>query len=169
VKKQYKNRLILLFLIIFAIFLIRFMQIDHYLTFENLQENKSSFQHIVKTNYGLSIAGYIIIYILVTGFSLPGATILTLGSGFLFGVILGAIYVNIGATTGATMAFLFSRYIAGDWVQKKYGDKLINFNNELEKNGYRYLLTLRLIPVFPFFLINIFAGLTKIRLRTFIN
>jgi uncharacterized membrane protein YdjX (TVP38/TMEM64 family) len=144
------------------------MQIDHYLTFENLQENKSSFQHIVKTNYGLSIAGYIIIYILVTGFSLPGATILTLGSGFLFGVILGAIYVNIGATTGATMAFLFSRYIAGDWVQKKYGDKLINFNNELEKNGYRYLLTLRLIPVFPFFLINIFAGLTKISLRTFI-
>jgi uncharacterized membrane protein YdjX (TVP38/TMEM64 family) len=112
--------------------------------------------------------GYIGIYIVVVALSIPGATILTLGGGFLFGVLWGVIYVNAGATTGATLAFLFCRYVAGEWVQNKYQDKLNNFNRELSKNGYRYLLALRLVPVFPFFLINICAGLTKIPLRTFV-
>jgi uncharacterized membrane protein YdjX (TVP38/TMEM64 family) len=94
--------------------------------------------------------------------------VLTLSGGFLFGALLGTLYVNAGATTGATLAFLFCRYAAGDWIQEKYLDKLITFNRELSENGYRYLLALRLIPLFPFFLINAGAGLTKIPLRTFV-
>ena len=125
-------------------------------------------QQVVERNYLLSVGGYIVIYIVVVAFSIPGATILTLGGGFLFGTLWGAIYVNAGATIGATLAFLFCRYVAGEWVQNKYQDKLTTFNRELLKNGYRYLLALRFIPVFPFFLINIFAGLTRIPLRTFI-
>ena len=81
---------------------------------------------------------------------------------------LGALYVNVAATTGATLAFLFARYIAGQSLQAKYGDRLARFNEELESNGWSYLLTLRFIPIFPFFLINLFAGLTNIRLRTFV-
>lgn len=167
-KASKKKRIIFLVLILAAIVIIRFANVDRYLTFENLKENKFHLQQIVEGNYILSVIGYIILYIVVVAFSIPGATILTLGSGFLFKTILGAIYVNIGATTGAALAFLFFRYLAGEWVQNKHKDKLDKFNRELSENGYRYLLALRLIPVFPFFLINICAGLTKIPLRTFV-
>lgn len=167
-RPSYKKRIIFILLILGAIAIIRFADIDRYLTFENLKQNKVYLQQIVEDNYLFSVVGYIITYVLVVALSIPGATILTLSGGFLFGVILGALYVNAGATTGATLAFLFCRYVAGEWIQNKYHDKLTTFNRELSENGYRYLLTLRFIPVFPFFLINILAGLTKISLRTFV-
>ncbi|HDZ69312.1 MAG TPA: TVP38/TMEM64 family protein, partial [Phycisphaerales bacterium] len=116
----------------------------------------------------LSVLAYIVIYIVVTGLSLPGATILTLAGGFLYKVFFTVIYVNIAATTGAMLAFLFARYIAGQWIQQSYGDKLAKFNEEVDRNGAYYLLTLRFIPIFPFFLINTFAGLTNVPLRTFL-
>jgi len=168
VKTSHKKRIIFLIVILALIAITRLTDLDRYLTFENLQENKFRLQQMVEGNYVLSVGGYIVTYIVVVAFSIPGAAILTLTGGFLFGVLWGAIYVNAGATTGATLAFLFCRYVAGEWVQNKYQDKLKTFNKELSKNGYRYLLALRFIPVFPFFLINIFAGLTKIPLRTFI-
>jgi len=168
VKTSHKKRIIFLIVILALIAITQLTDLDRYLTFENLQENKFRLQQMVEGNYVLSVGGYIVTYIVVVAFSIPGAAILTLTGGFLFGVLWGAIYVNAGATTGATLAFLFCRYVAGEWVQNKYQDKLKTFNKELSKNGYRYLLALRFIPVFPFFLINIFAGLTKIPLRTFI-
>jgi uncharacterized membrane protein YdjX (TVP38/TMEM64 family) len=168
VKTSHKKRIIFLIIILALIAITRLADLDRYLTFENLQENKFRLQQIVQGNYVLSVGGYIVTYIVVVAFSIPGAAILTLTGGFLFGVLWGAIYVNAGATTGAALAFLFCRYVAGEWVQNKYQDKLKTFNKALSKNGYRYLLALRFIPVFPFFLINIFAGLTKIPLRTFI-
>ncbi len=158
----------LLLLIVTTIVFIRCAGVDRYVTFENLQENKVRLLQAVENNYFLSVAGYIVLYIAVVAFSIPGATVLTLSGGFLFGALLGTLYVNAGATTGATLAFLFCRYAAGDWIQEKYLDKLITFNRELSENGYRYLLALRLIPLFPFFLINAGAGLTKIPLRTFV-
>jgi len=97
----------------------------------------------------------------------PGATILTLTGGFVFGAVLGAIYVNVGAASGAIAVFLFARYLVGARLQEKYGDKLAKFNNEVDENGYSYLLTLRFIPLFPFWMINLFVGLTKIPLRTY--
>jgi uncharacterized membrane protein YdjX (TVP38/TMEM64 family) len=84
-----------------------------------------------------------------------------------FGVVRGALYVNIGATIGATLAFLVARYLFRDAIQKKFGSRLETMNRELEHSGFNYLLFLRLVPVFPFFLINLAAGLTKIPLRTF--
>jgi uncharacterized membrane protein YdjX (TVP38/TMEM64 family) len=98
--------------------------------------------------------------------SIPGAVIFSLAAGFLFG-FWGVLYVNIGATIGAIIAFLVARYLIGDWLQKRYANRLASFNREIEENGYNYLLMLRLIPVFPFFLVNIFAGITRIPLLTY--
>jgi len=92
---------------------------------------------------------------------------LTLAGGFLFHLFPGIIYVNVAATVGATLGFLFARYILGNKVQEKYASQLERFNRELDENGHLYLLTLRLIPAFPFFLINLLAGLTKVSLKTF--
>lgn len=162
-----KKRIIPLLLIFAAIVVIRKMGWDRYVTFENLQNHKEHLQLFLREHYFLTVLGFIVLYIVVVGLSIPGATILTLSAGFLFGVERGTLYVNIGATTGAVLIFLLSRYLIGEWVQNKYGNRLTEFNRELSLNGYSYLLTLRLIPLFPFFLINIFAGMTRIPLRTF--
>jgi uncharacterized membrane protein YdjX (TVP38/TMEM64 family) len=108
------------------------------------------------------------VYVIVTGLSIPGAVILTLAGGFLFGTIAGVLYVDAGATAGAVCAFLSARYLLGDRLQQKYGGQFAKFNGEMDRNGVNYLLTLRLIAVFPFFLINFLAGLTKVPLKTFL-
>lgn len=154
--------------VVAVIILIRITGLSGYLTLENLQAQKNNLQDFVENNYWLSVFSFIALYIFVTGLSLPGATIMTLGGGFFFGALLAALYVNVGATIGAVLAFLVSRYVAGMWVQNKYPEKLTRFNHEVAQHGSRYLLTLRFIPLFPFFLINIFAGLTKIPVKTFI-
>ena len=112
-------------------------------------------------------SAFIVVYIVQTVLSLPGAGILSLAAGAVFGVVRGALYVSIGATTGATLAFLVSRYLFRDAIQKKFSSRLETMNRELEHSGFNYLLFLRLVPIFPFFLINLAAGLTKIPLRTF--
>ncbi|MBI4155237.1 TVP38/TMEM64 family protein [Candidatus Woesearchaeota archaeon] len=162
------KRVIIFLILIFLIISIRFSGLSNYLTFENLKTNKEFLKQSVNQSYLFYVIAFIILYIIVTGFSIPGATILTLASGFLFGTIFGAFYAVIGATIGATLAFLLSRYLIGNWVQKKYESNLKKFNKEISENGFSYLLTLRLIPIFPFFLINILSGLTKIPLKTFI-
>jgi uncharacterized membrane protein YdjX (TVP38/TMEM64 family) len=114
------------------------------------------------------VASFIAVYVLATALSVPGAVILTLAGGFLFGPATSVIYIDIGATAGAACAFLSARYLLGNRLQQKYGGQLAKFNSEMDRNGASYLLTLRLIPVFPFFLINFLAGLTKVPLRTFL-
>ncbi|TLY15099.1 MAG: TVP38/TMEM64 family protein, partial [Nitrospirae bacterium] len=104
----------------------------------------------------------------VTALSLPGAAILTLAGGFLFGTVLGTVYVNVGATTGATLAFLTARYLLRDWVEKKFGDRLGPIQEGFAKDAFSYLLTLRLIPIFPFFLVNLVSGLTRVNIGTYV-
>jgi uncharacterized membrane protein YdjX (TVP38/TMEM64 family) len=111
---------------------------------------------------------FIAIYIIQTALSLPGAAILSLAAGAIFGAVMGTMYVNIGATVGATLAFLVARYLFHDVIQKKFGPRLEKINRELETRGFNYLLFLRLVPLFPFFLINLGSGLTNMPLRTFI-
>jgi uncharacterized membrane protein YdjX (TVP38/TMEM64 family) len=107
------------------------------------------------------------IYILVTSLSLPGAAIMTLAAGALFGLVVGTIVVSFASTIGATLACFVSRFILRDWIQSKFGDKLRTINEGVEKEGSFYLFTLRLIPIFPFWLINLVMGLTKMPLKTF--
>lgn len=164
-KANYK-KLILVATIVGVILMIKLFNIDSYLTFENLKMYKEQLLNFVGSNYLVSVVGFIAVYILVVAFSFPGAAVLSLACGFFFGMT-GVLYVNIGATFGAVLAFLAARYIIGNWIQGKYGKKMDAFNRDLEQNGKNYLLTLRLVPVFPFFLINLLAGLTGISLFTF--
>lgn len=166
--KKNLKRIILGVIVVALIIGLRFTSIGGKLNLESLQSNAEKLVQYSDQNYLLSVLAYIVIYIVVTGLSLPGATILTLAGGFLYKVFFTVIYVNIAATTGAMLAFLFARYIAGQWIQQRYGDKLAKFNEEVDRNGAYYLLTLRFIPIFPFFLINTFAGLTNVPLRTFL-
>ena len=93
---------------------------------------------------------------------------MTVAGGFLFGSILGTLFVNIGATTGATLAFLAARYLLRDWVEGKFGERIEPMQTGFSKNAFSYLMTLRLIPAFPFFLINLVSGLTRVNLGTYI-
>lgn len=166
--RVYWKHIVLLVVLVGGAVMIRMAGWHEYITLQNLQAYAGSLQEMVLDSYLQSVLIFVGIYILVTGFSIPGAAVMTLAGGYLFGVILGAVYVNVGATLGAFMAFLAARFILGNWIQEKYGERLRRFNRDINENGYNYLLTLRLIPVFPFFLINFFAGLTSIPPRTFI-
>lgn len=108
-----------------------------------------------------------LLYVVITGLSLPGAAVLTLAYGWFFGLVRGVILVSFASTTGATLAFLFSRYFFRQAVQSRFGDRLTRFNEELRRDGPFYLFTLRLIPAVPFFVINAVMGLTPIGTRTF--
>jgi len=108
-----------------------------------------------------------VVYILVTALSLPGAAVMTLVGGALFGILAGTIIVSFSSTIGATFAFLVSRYLLRDYVQGKFGDKLSPINEGIKRDGAFYLFTLRLVPVFPFFIINLVMGLTPIRTITY--
>ena len=103
----------------------------------------------------------------VAGASLPGAAILTLAGGALFGTLKGVIIVSFASSIGATLSFLMARFLLRDWVQGKFGTHLNKINTELEKDGAFYLFTLRLVPAFPFFIINLVMGLTPIKVGTF--
>jgi uncharacterized membrane protein YdjX (TVP38/TMEM64 family) len=161
------KKIILLILFIIALIAVRYSPIGNVLTFENLKRNRQHLLALVQNHYLPSLLVFIAGYAMVTALSIPGAVILTLAGGFLFGTLFATLYVNIGATTGAVLAFLVARYLLGNRMQEKYQKQLSTFNEEMEKNGSRYLLTLRLIPVFPFFLINFLSGLTKVPLKTF--
>ena len=105
-----------------------------------------------------------LIYIAVTALSLPGAVIMTLAGGALFGLVAGTVIISFASTIGATLACFVSRFLLRDWVQKKFADRLVAINNGIEKEGAFYLFTLRLVPVFPFFLINLAMGVTRLPL-----
>lgn len=166
--KKYRKRLLILLAFIVVIIAVYKIGLADYLTFETLKAYKTDIQRYVSSHFVLSVLLFVVVYITVTGLSLPGATILTLSGGFVFGTIPAAIFVNIGATIGATIAFLLARYLLGEWVQARFQDQLLKFNREMDRYGKYYLLTLRFAPLFPFMWINLFSGLTKIPAWTYI-
>jgi len=106
-------------------------------------------------------------YVIVTGLSLPGATVMSLAIGAIFGLFWGVILVSFASSIGATLAFLIARFLLRDWVQQHFGERLRVINESVEKDGGFYLFTLRLMPIFPFFIVNLLMGLTPIRIRTY--
>ena len=161
----------LLILVMFALAVVGFVYFDlkHYLSLDALKANRDNLLAFTESHYGAGVALFIITYAVVTGASLPGAVILTLAGGFLFGSVLATIYVNIGATTGATLAFLAARYLLRDWVENRFGNRLGAIQEGFRKNAFNYLMTLRLIPLFPFFLVNLVSGLTRVSVSTYIG
>ena len=110
---------------------------------------------------------YFLVYVAATSLSLPGAAVLTIAGGAFFGLLTGTLVVSFASAIGATVACFVSRFVLRDWVQGKFGDKIVKINEGIEREGAFYLFTLRLIPVFPFWMINLVMGLTKISLRRF--
>ena len=164
----HRKKIYLLVLFIGMTVLIRFSPLGTALTFENMKQHRDSLLAFVTDHYWLSVACYIAVYIGAVAFTLPVALILTLAGGFLFGAMPAVLYINIGATTGAVVSFLSARYLLGTRLQDTYAQQLGKFNDEIGRNGTHYLLTMRFIPIFPFFLINFLSGLTRIPLRTFV-
>lgn len=145
-----------------------YFDLGHYLTLDALKENRDRLLAFTDANFAAAVGMFIVTYCVVTGLSLPGAAILTLAGGFLFGSVWGTVFVNIGATTGATLAFLAARYLLRDWVEQKFGSRLGPIQDGFAKNAFSYLMTLRLIPLFPFFLVNMVSGLTRISVSAYV-
>ncbi|MBL8414397.1 MAG: TVP38/TMEM64 family protein, partial [Propionivibrio sp.] len=110
---------------------------------------------------------FFVTYVAVTGLSLPGAAVMTLVGGAVFGLLWGLLLVSFASSVGATLAFLASRFLLRDWVQQHFGERLRAINSGVDREGGFYLFTLRLVPVFPFFVINLLMGLTPLKTRTF--
>jgi len=160
-----KTGIILVFIALVAVFFI--FDLGQFLSFDYLKEQRETFQGYAAENPFQTALYFFLIYVLVTGLSLPGAAIMTLLAGALFGLVQGTILVSFASTLGATIACLVSRQVLRDWVQSKFGDSLRAINSGVEKEGAFYLFGLRLVPLFPFFVINLVMGLTPIKLRTF--
>lgn len=141
--------------------------LKQYLTLDALKQNKDIVQNYYLDHQVLTISVYFFAYVLMAALSLPGATIMTLAGGALFGLWKGLLLVSFSSTVGATCAFLAARYLLKDAVQGKFGDKLKAINDGVEKEGAFYLFTMRLIPAFPFFVINLVMGLTPISAITY--
>jgi len=156
-------------LVVIAILVGLFFYFDlsSYLNLEYLKESQSRFQQLYQEHRFAVIGGYMAVYIIVTALSLPGAAVMTLAGGALFGLLGGTVVVSFASTIGATCAFLASRFFLRDWVQERFGARLHTVNEGMQKEGAFYLFSLRLIPVFPFFIINLLMGLTKMRITTY--
>ena len=146
-----------------------YFDLGRFLSLNALKENRDHLLAFTEANYVAAVVLFIVVYIAVTGLSLPGAVILTLAGGFLFGSVFATLFVNVGATTGATLAFLAARYLLRDWVEQKFGNTLGPIQAGFSKNAFNYLMTLRLIPLFPFFLVNMVSGLTRVSLGTYVT
>lgn len=161
------RKIILLVCAALALGLFFWFDLGRFLTLEALKNNRQALLEYYATHTLVMVAGFMAIYIIQTALSLPGAAILSLAAGAIFGSLMGTLYAVISASIGATLAFLVTRYLLRDMVLERFGSRLEGMNRELEQRGLNYLLFLRLVPVFPFFLINLAAGLTRLPLRTF--
>mgnify|MGYP002713062813 CR=1 FL=1 len=155
--------------LILVVLVVAFFVFDlgQYLTLDYFKSQREAIQNYFVANPWQTAGIYFLTYVLVTGLSLPGAAIMTLAGGAIFGWLWGTVIVSFASTIGATLAFLVSRFLLRDWVQNRFGDSLRTINREVEKDGAFYLFTLRLVPAFPFFVINLVMGLSPIKTLTF--
>ena len=166
-KQKIVKKVAIAVLIGLGVVAFRYFDLGQYLTLDYIKASQEKFQALYLSHRFLVIAVYMAVYIAVTALSLPGAAVLTLAGGGLFGLAVGTVVVSFASTIGATLACLVSRFILREWVQNKFGGKLATINMGIAKEGAFYLFSLRLVPVFPFFMINLLMGLTRIPLWTF--
>lgn len=165
---QSKWTKILIVLAIAALVVVFFgFDLGRYLTFDYLKSRQAALETYHADHQAMTMAMYMLIYIVVTALSFPGAAVMTLAGGAIFGFWIGLLLVSFASTIGATLAFLVARFLLMDYVKRRFGDKLKAVYEGIEKDGAFYLFTLRLVPLFPFFVINLVMGLTPIRTVTF--
>ncbi|MGB5078380.1 MAG: TVP38/TMEM64 family protein [Sphingorhabdus sp.] len=161
------KKAVLALILVGAIAAYFLFDLGQYLSLQSFKAQQADIVSAKDANPLLYIVAFFLLYVLVTGLSIPGAAFMSLVAGALFGLLLGTLIVSFASTIGATLAFLSSRYLLRDWVQGKFGARLRAVDEGLARDGAFYLFTLRLIPVFPFFVINLLMGLTRIRTWTF--
>ena len=160
-------RLVVLALLVVAVGSFFFFGLDEYLSLERLQDGRVALDAWVSENPALAWGGFFLAYVVVTALSLPGAAIMTLAAGAFFGLVSGFLLASFASSIGATLAMLIARLLLGDWVQGRYGAQLTRMNEGLERDGGFYLFSLRMVPLFPFFVINLVMGITKMRAWSF--
>ncbi|QWL62353.1 FAD-dependent oxidoreductase [Aeromonas jandaei] len=141
--------------------------LGHYLSLPQLQARQAELAALVDRHFVSATLLFVAVYVVSTALSLPGASLLTLAGSAVFGVAWGLLLVSFASSIGATLAFLSARFLLRDWVERRFGDKLASLQAGMKKEGALYLLSLRLIPIFPFFLVNLLMGLTPIRVSTY--
>lgn len=165
--KRNRWRLLLVTVIAGAVAAFYALGLDRYLSLDYLRKSESSLMHMYEMRPILWAFVYFAIYVAVTGLSLPLASVITLLAGPVFGLLWGSVIVTLAAAIGATIAFLVARFLLRDWVQLHFEKQLVKINRGVERDGVYYLFLLRLIPAFPFFVINLAMGLTPMRVRTY--
>ena len=162
-----KTKITLLTVVIVLVALFFVFDLGQYFKLEYLKEKQAVMDAYYEREPFTTAVSFFFLYVIITGLSLPGAAILTLAAGAIFGVLWGTIVVSFASTIGATLAFLVSRYLFREAIQGRFADKLTAINRGIDEEGAFYLFTLRLVPIFPFFIINLVMGLTTIRVLTF--
>jgi pyruvate/2-oxoglutarate dehydrogenase complex dihydrolipoamide dehydrogenase (E3) component/uncharacterized membrane protein YdjX (TVP38/TMEM64 family) len=162
-----KLRLLVLGLIVCAFSVYFIFDLDQYLTLEFVQSSLADIRQFKDENFALAASTYFIAYVVITGLSIPAAIMVTLIGGAIFGLFWGTLLVSFGSSIGATLTFLATRFLLRDWVQHRFGDYLSPVNRGMEKDGNFYLFSIRLVPVLPFFAVNLLMGLTRIPALSF--
>ena len=162
-----KTKITLLTVVIVLVALFFVFDLGQYFNLEYLKGKQAVMDAYYEREPFTTAVSFFFLYVIITGLSLPGAAILTLAAGAIFGVLWGTIVVSFASTIGATLAFLVSRYLFREAIQGRFADKLTAINRGIDEEGAFYLFTLRLVPIFPFFIINLVMGLTTIKALTF--
>jgi dihydrolipoamide dehydrogenase len=161
------KRAAIVIVLLAAIAAFFFFDLGRFLSLEFFQQQRAAINAYYAANPAATLAAYFLLYVTVAALSLPGAAVMTLAGGALFGFWVGLVLVSFASSIGATLAFLAARLVLRDWVQGKFGDKLAPINAGIEREGAFYLFALRLVPLFPFFMVNLLMGLTRLRTLTF--
>ncbi len=161
------SKIVLLVFIAVLVAVFFAFDLQDYLSLESLKAQQTAIADYRQTHPLLAVALYAALYIAVTGLSLPGAAVLTLAGGAVFGILLGTLIVSFASSIGATLAFLAARFLFRDWVKIRFSARLQSIDEGVSRDGAFYLFTLRLVPVLPFFMINLAMGLTPMKVRTF--
>ena len=162
-----KQKLLLVAGIAVVIGLFFWLDLGRFLSLEALQAGQQELDGFVRENFWLALGGFFVVYVAVTALSIPGAAVMTLAAGAVFGLVTGTLLVSFASSLGATLAFLLSRFLLQDYVENKFGPTADKINKGVDTEGGYYLFTLRLVPLFPFFVINLAMGLTRMKTLTF--
>ncbi len=165
--RSFVGRFVPVFILALGIGAFFGFRLDRFVTFEALRENRALLMDFVHAQEARSIVLFVLTYAVSTAFSLPGAAVLTIAGGFLFGAWLGTAYAVVGATTGAIVVFLIAKTAFGNALRAKAGSAFEKMEAGFQENALSYLLLLRLMPIFPFFLVNIVPALLGVSLRTY--
>ena len=162
-----KNKLLLALAVVVLIVAFFAFDLGRYFSLAYLKSSQAQFAALYESQPALVIGVYLLVYVAATALSLPGATILTLAAGAVFGLLIGTVIVSFASSIGATLAFLAARFLLRDSVQARFGARLAEIDKGVQKEGAFYLFTLRLVPLVPFFVINLLMGLTRMKVATF--